>query len=116
MEDERRIDLPRQIGQEVRKHRKSRGMTQQQLAESAGVSRGFVARLERGSAEAVFPQKLLDVLDALDLSLFVRPVDRDQVPPRRSCAAGRDEELDAYLDSLAFDPGAIMGGGDRDAR
>lgn len=110
---ERRIDLARQIGQAVRDRREELDMTQAELACSAGVSRTFVIRLEKGRAQAVVPQKVLDVLDALGLSLFVRPVDRDEVPPRRA-AAQKESAADAYLEGLRFDPSGLLGRGARD--
>lgn len=39
----------------LRRHRRTRGLTQAQLARLAGVSPGYVARLERGEAERVSP-------------------------------------------------------------
>lgn len=67
----KQIVLARQIGLVVRRKRQKLGMTQQQLADAAGVSRGFIIRLEKGVSVAVYPEKLLEVLAELDLSLWV---------------------------------------------
>ena len=63
------ITTPRQIGAAVRDQRRQLGMTQQQLADAAGVSRGFVARLDKGAATAIYPQKLIDVLGAVGMAI-----------------------------------------------
>ncbi len=39
---------PRTIGMKIQRLRQKRGMTQEALAAKAGVSRGFLARLETG--------------------------------------------------------------------
>lgn len=65
------ITSARQIGQAIRAKRKALSLTQQQLADAANVSRGFIARIEKGAAVAVYPQKLLDVMDVLDLTLRI---------------------------------------------
>ncbi len=39
---------PRTIGMKIQRLREKRGMTQEALAAKAGVSRGFLARLETG--------------------------------------------------------------------
>lgn len=66
-----KIVTSRQIGQCVNARRKALELTQLELATRAGVSRAFVNRLEAGSATAVYPEKLLAVLNALGLSLCV---------------------------------------------
>lgn len=65
------IATPRQIGAVIREERQRKGLTQQQLADRAGVSRGFVNRLEKGSAAAVYPEKLFAVLSALGLRMIL---------------------------------------------
>lgn len=65
------IETARQIGAAVRKERKRQGLTQQQLANVADVSRALISRLEKGAATALYPEKLLAVLDAVGLSLFI---------------------------------------------
>ncbi|MDO4291453.1 MAG: helix-turn-helix domain-containing protein [Eggerthellaceae bacterium] len=65
------IRTARQIGAAVRNRRKELSITQQHLADAANVSRGFVNRLEKGAATAVYPDKLIDVLSTVGLSLYV---------------------------------------------
>jgi len=54
-----------QFGEAIRKFRKLRGLTQQQLANLAGCSIMYVSQLERGkeTAEIGKALKILDVLD-----------------------------------------------------
>lgn len=88
------IQRARQIGANVRDERVRQGMTQQQLADAAGVSRGFIARLEKGAATAIYPEKLLDVLHALGLSLLLkRPADgqRTDASASKSTSAKRTD-------------------------
>lgn len=59
------------LGTVVREARTSRGLTQQQLAEAAGVSRAWLVRVEAGHRRAEIDQ-LLKVLGALDLTLAVK--------------------------------------------
>lgn len=108
MVDERRIDIPRQIGQEVRARRTELGLTQQQLAELAGVSRKFVLRLEQGRAEAVFLRKLLDVLHALGLSLFVRSDDWANTQARKDGVHANSKAAEAYLEGIRTDSERIL--------
>ncbi|WP_188113535.1 helix-turn-helix domain-containing protein [Nocardioides humilatus] len=63
------------IGLVVRDVRRARKVTQRDLAEAAGVSRGWLIRLEAGhpNPEAA---SLMPVLRALDLELVVRPTAR----------------------------------------
>ncbi len=61
----RDIRLPRQVGLFVRETRKTRQMTQRQLAQAAGVSERSVLALEAGDATGIRLDKLLAVLNAL---------------------------------------------------
>jgi HTH-type transcriptional regulator/antitoxin HipB len=59
------------IGAIVREERRRSGRTQAQLAQHAGVSRGWLVRLEAGHPSAD-PATVIPVLRALDLELVVR--------------------------------------------
>lgn len=65
------------LGQHVRTARKSKGWTQQQLADKAGVGLNFVYQLEKNkpSVQLNFLNK---VLIALDFQLHVLPKQRSQ--------------------------------------
>lgn len=45
-------DFAAGVGDEIRKHRQQRGWTQVELAQAAGLSANYVARLERGELGA----------------------------------------------------------------
>lgn len=70
-----KIETARQIGAIIRSERSRQKLTQQQLADAADVSRALISRLEKGAATALYPEKLLAVLRALGLSLFVETDD-----------------------------------------
>ena len=59
------------IGEEVKRRRKERGMTQAQLAEAAGLSRGRIVDLENGNLFEMRFGRLVSVLNALDLDFRV---------------------------------------------
>lgn len=69
------IPLIRQIGQSVHEKRSSEGLTQQQLAEKAGVSERLVRSIEKGDAVGARLDKLVAVLSALGLELTVMGAD-----------------------------------------
>lgn len=79
------VDRPPKFGAVVRSARLERGMSQQTLADSAGVSRAWLARFEAGHRRAELEQ-VLRVLSALDLVLSVSP---------RTYSAGERAVLDA---------------------
>lgn len=58
------------IGQQIRKARDERGLTQTELAIKAGVSRPTVARVELGVATSI--ATLEKIADALGLTLELR--------------------------------------------
>jgi HTH-type transcriptional regulator/antitoxin HipB len=62
------ITNARQLGAEVREARKRRGLSQEDLAAQAGVSRAWLTRFETGHPTASI-EPLFRVLSALDLSL-----------------------------------------------
>jgi transcriptional regulator with XRE-family HTH domain len=80
--------LLRLIGTAIRRHRKSRGWTQEQLAEAARLSTYFLGSVERGQA-ALSLRSLQQIAEALDVPLSLLC----EVPP--------DESRDALLELLA---------------
>ncbi|WP_288219987.1 helix-turn-helix domain-containing protein [uncultured Adlercreutzia sp.] len=83
-----RIRTARQIGQTIREKRLQQGLTQQELADASHVSRSLIVRLEKGTATALYPEKLIDVLSALGLHLvLVDAQDKNSAPPQFDCPA-----------------------------
>ena len=60
----------RDLGLLIREARRNRGLSQAQLAESARVSRQWLALVETGRANPVM-NKVLDILEVLNLALEV---------------------------------------------
>jgi transcriptional regulator with XRE-family HTH domain len=65
------------VGEGVRRHRQAAGWTQVQLAEAAGLSPNYVARLERGELGAS-----LFVAHQLSVTLGISVVDLFEQQPR----------------------------------
>jgi transcriptional regulator with XRE-family HTH domain len=63
-----------ELGAEVARVRKERRLSQTDLALASAVSRQSISLLERGAVSDLGVQKVMRVLDALDLELVVRPV------------------------------------------
>jgi transcriptional regulator with XRE-family HTH domain len=63
-------ELAKRFGQELRRRRKAKGLTQPQLADASGLSEEWVRRIERGEASPSF-----DTLDALGSALDVSVAD-----------------------------------------
>lgn len=59
-------NLSKQIGQQIRQLRKSRGITQEQLAEMAGVHPSYIGRLERAEINTT-----IDMLDKISMGLGI---------------------------------------------
>lgn len=70
MADAYQLSDARRLGAVVRELRRGRAWTQADLAARAGVSRGYLIRLEQGHATAELGT-ILRVLDALDARLMV---------------------------------------------
>lgn len=60
--------LMRTIGNNIRNHQKLRGLTQEQLAEKAGISTSFCANIERGN-KGISLFVLKDISDILEVSV-----------------------------------------------
>ena len=72
---ERGITTTYRLGAALRRLRRERGLTQQELAERAGISRPWVCRMESGKHnEGV--GTVLRVLSALDCDMTLAPIDR----------------------------------------
>ena len=74
------------MGKRIRVLRRKNGMTQEQLAEKAGISASFMGHIERGSRIAS-----LETLVALCNAL--------KVTPQHLLQASLDDELDAHMPS-----------------
>lgn len=61
------------IGEEIRKERKHRKISQQTLAEDLGMSRATISQIESGTVQEIGVRKLIRILDYLGLELRVRP-------------------------------------------
>lgn len=62
----------RRLSTTVKALRLARGLTQQDLARNAGVSRQWLNGLENGGTHGLEVGRLMKVLDALDASLMIR--------------------------------------------
>jgi y4mF family transcriptional regulator len=65
----KRIRTSQDIGQQIRKERKIRDLSQADLAARAGVSRRFIYQLENGSRDSFPLGKVLQVIRRLNLEL-----------------------------------------------
>ena len=90
-----RIRIPRQVGIVAAAARRTQGLTQQQVADTAGVSRQLVNRLETGSATGIALDKLLSILSATGCALDVYPLNEADVT---------SFEPSATPDLMSFDP------------
>lgn len=53
------------MGAKIKEYRESVGMTQEELAEKSGVSRGTISALENGTARATMTTTLIKLAEAL---------------------------------------------------
>jgi len=60
------------IGNQIRRTRKSRKITQADLANALGMSRTTIGQIEKGTVREVGVRKLMRILEFLDLELHVR--------------------------------------------
>lgn len=61
------------IGKQIRETRKSRKITQAELAKILGMSRTTIGQIENGTVQEIGVRKLIRLLDFLGLELRVRP-------------------------------------------
>lgn len=62
-----------QFGSHLREARRARGLTQEQLASSLGMSRATVSAIESGRCEEIGVCKLAALFDLVGLQLIVTP-------------------------------------------
>jgi transcriptional regulator with XRE-family HTH domain len=88
----RRIALGRRLGD----LRRARGLTQEALADKAGIHRTFLARVENGRT-SIAVDRLLALADALGVRIHdVLPQDEEEVDrPHRCSSGGGQRPLDA---------------------
>jgi HTH-type transcriptional regulator / antitoxin HipB len=77
----------RALGARVRQLRAEEGLSQQQLAERAFVSRKWLMEFEGGKS-TVEANKVLDVLQALGYEVELRPLTRSETPTRNEASLG----------------------------
>jgi transcriptional regulator with XRE-family HTH domain len=65
-----------EIGKEARRARKSRRISQKDLAKTLGMSRTTIGQIENGTVQDIGVRKLLRLLEYLGLEMRVRQADR----------------------------------------
>ena len=99
------LDIPRQAGIYVRSAREERGLTRDQLAQRAGVSKRMLASLELGDSAGVRLDKLMAVLGALGLGLSVRKIGEAKTAvPHRTKADERSVQSSSEPSSTFVPP------------
>ena len=71
-------DMLFEIGEEIRKVRKSRKISQEKISKDLGMSRATISQIESGTVQEIGVRKLIRILDYLGLELRVRPAG---IPP-----------------------------------
>lgn len=61
-----------EIGEEIRKVRKSRKISQEKISKDLGMSRATISQIESGAVQEIGVRKLIRILDYLGLELRVR--------------------------------------------
>jgi transcriptional regulator with XRE-family HTH domain len=61
------------IGEEIRKERKRRKISQEKMAKDLEMSRATISQIESGTVQEIGVRKLIRMLEYLDLELRVRP-------------------------------------------
>jgi transcriptional regulator with XRE-family HTH domain len=65
-----------EIGEEIRKVRKARQLTQNEIAKALGMSRTTIGQIESGAIQDIGVRKLIRILEFLGLELRIRPAGR----------------------------------------
>ena len=61
-----------EIGENIRKVRKSRRISQEKISQDVGMSRATISQIESGTVQEIGVRKLIRILDYLGLELRVR--------------------------------------------
>ena len=62
-----------EIGEEIRKERKRRKVSQEKMAKDLEMSRATISQIESGTVQEIGVRKLIRILEYLNLELRVRP-------------------------------------------
>lgn len=62
-----------EIGDNIRKERKLRKLSQEKMAKDLAMSRATISQIESGTVQEIGVRKLIRILDYLGLELRVRP-------------------------------------------
>lgn len=65
-----------EIGKNIRQARKSRKITQAEMAKALGMSRTTIGQIENGTVQEIGVRKLIRMLEFLGLEIRVRPAGR----------------------------------------
>lgn len=65
-----------EIGEQIKKARKARRITQGEIAKALGMSRTTIGQIESGAIQEIGVRKLIRILEFLGLELRVRPTGR----------------------------------------
>ena len=65
-----------EIGEQIKKARKARRITQGEIAKALGMSRTTIGQIESGAIQEIGVRKLIRILEFLGLELRIRPAGR----------------------------------------
>jgi predicted ATPase/DNA-binding XRE family transcriptional regulator len=94
------------FGRLLRRYRERAGLSQEELAERAGMSSQAIGALERGDRRRPYPATLRRLADALGLTDAARTAFLAAVPPRRS---GKERPAESMVASGSPGPAADAG-------
>ena len=61
-----------EIGEKIRKERKRKKISQEQVAKNLGMSRTTISQIESGTVQEIGVRKLIRILELLELEIQVR--------------------------------------------
>ena len=102
------VTIPRQAGGVIRKARQEKSLTQEELAERAGVSTRLISSIELGDNPGIQLNKLISILCALDLSLYIGNAEDIEPPKTKHPGVVVPPTQQAYY---TWKPGSTPGAG-----